>query len=282
VGLILPHSVRLPRTAKPHLTSMTSRVLLCSLALAASSHAVVIYTEDFNGSGSASLNGAAPTTAVTFGGGLSSATWSAHNGMLNNGAPVNAEDSSAVLAFTPTAGNIYTLTVDLTSGSVDNDWIGFGFVQTGTVALPGTSAVTNAGRFTDVGQLGALWVLARESVGGGTGDVEFFVNGTAFPITTTETDASFDGLVKNTLSIVFDATALTADLRVNGTSVTGGAVAVPGGLTLAGIAGVGITHNNTTLAGTAFDNFSLSAVPEPSAALLGLVGMLGLLRRRRL
>jgi MYXO-CTERM domain-containing protein len=35
------------------------------------------------------------------------------------------------------------------------------------------------------------------------------------------------------------------------------------------------------LAKTYFDNFAFSVVPEPSTALLGLLGGLGLLRRRR-
>jgi hypothetical protein len=43
----------------------------------------------------------------------------------------------------------------------------------------------------------------------------------------------------------------------------------------------GIEANKNGLAKTYFDNFAFTVVPEPSSALLGLLGCLGLLRRRR-
>ena len=43
-----------------------------------------------------------------------------------------------------------------------------------------------------------------------------------------------------------------------------------------------ISFGNYALGGRGYvDNFSISTVPEPSAALLGAVGVFGLLRRRR-
>jgi hypothetical protein len=43
----------------------------------------------------------------------------------------------------------------------------------------------------------------------------------------------------------------------------------------------GIEANKNGLAKTYFDNFAFTVVPEPSGALLGLIGCLGFLRRRR-
>jgi hypothetical protein len=43
----------------------------------------------------------------------------------------------------------------------------------------------------------------------------------------------------------------------------------------------GIEAYKNGLAKTYFDNFAFTVVPEPSSALLGLLGCLGLLRRRR-
>jgi PEP-CTERM motif len=265
-------------------TPMKSRFLLCPLLLSAACPAAVIYQDDFSGSGGASLNGATPDVTATLDGGISSATWSAHASMLDNGFPVNASDASALLSFEPVADRIYTLTVELTAaiGVADNDWLGFGFNAAATVGGAGATPVTNAGRFTDAAQIGKVWAILRETATAPIDDVQLFNSGTATQVATTETDASFDGLVAHTATIELATWGgvLTSRMLIDGTDITGGFQTVTG-VALADINGVGITHNNTTSSGVNFNSFSLTVVPEPSAALLGGLGLLGLLRRRR-
>jgi hypothetical protein len=265
---------------------MKAKLLLGSLLLTAACPAAIIYQDDFSGDGSASLNSLAPDVATTLDGGSSGATWSAHASMLNNGFPVNASDASALLSFTPVADRVYTLTVVLTAAAAataDNDWLGFGFNSAANLGVAaGTTPVTNAGRFTDLGLIGRAWAILRETASGTIDDVQLFTTGTAGSIATTETDASFDGFATHTATIELATWGgvLTSRMVIDGTDITNGFQAVTG-VALSDINGVGITHNNVTTSGVNFDSFTLSVVPEPSAALLGGLGLLGLLRRRR-
>ena len=97
---------------------------LAGLALASMSATAgtTIYTETFIGNTGA-LNGA----TTTEGGG----TWSAGPYMTHDGAlPVQGKQL-AYLDFTPDAGNVYTLSMDLAiTGSAD--WFGFGFSELNT------------------------------------------------------------------------------------------------------------------------------------------------------
>jgi hypothetical protein len=265
---------------------MKAKLLLSSLLLTAVCPAAIIYQDDFSGDGSASLNALAPDVANSLDGGSAGATWSAHASMLSNGFPVNASDASALLSFTPVANRIYTLSVVLTAAAAatpDNDWLGFGFNSVGSLgAAAGTTPVTNAGRFTDTGLIGRVWGILRETASGTIDDVQLFSTGTTGAIATTETDASFDGFTTHTATIelaTWDG-VLTTRMLIDGIDITNGFQAVTG-VALGDINGVGITHNNVTTSGVNFDSISLSVVPEPSAALLGGLGLLALLRRRR-
>jgi hypothetical protein len=116
----------------------------------------------------------------------------------------------------------------------------------------------------------APWILYRPGVGnvdsflgpatGGTADHGNYATSAIFSI------------VLNT-----EAAAWTAEWFINGTSVR--AAEAYGTNPTIGFVGFGRENGNNT----AIDNFSLSsnAIPEPSAALLGGLGLLALLRRRR-
>ncbi|MBK1834599.1 hypothetical protein [Roseibacillus ishigakijimensis] len=267
---------------------MKAKSILFSLAASAGfSQAALIYSDDFSGDGSASLNGLAPDTANGVDGGTAGATWSSHSSIFNNGNVNNSTDGSALLPISLVADRIYSLTVTLTPGSttVDTDWLGFGFNQSATVGGgAGTNPATNAGRFTDNGINGKVWAIFREnsSDAGSGGDIEFFSSVTSGQIATTETGATFDGFASHTATIMLDTTGgvLNANLLVDGVSITAGYQPVSG-VALGDIQGVGLTHNNTTQAGVRFESFSLSSVPEPSSAVLASMSLLALLRRRR-
>jgi len=95
-------------------------VALCGVAAAEK-----IYVDDFSGSGSGLLNGTAPDTRP------GSETWIARTdapAWYDDGTKTVNASSSAWLPFTPTAGNLYTLSLDVNpdiSGS--DDWFALGF-----------------------------------------------------------------------------------------------------------------------------------------------------------
>ena len=96
---------------------------LAGLALASMSATAetTIYTETFTGTGA--LNGATTTT----GGG----TWTASPALTHDGVLPGNGKQLAYLDFTPDAGNVYTLSMDLAiTGSAD--WFGFGFSELNT------------------------------------------------------------------------------------------------------------------------------------------------------
>ena len=214
----------------------------------------IIYYDDFSGAGSASLNATMPDTTTD------GAVWSAHASILDNGTPVNANDGSALLPIALESNRLYRLTVELTPGAVaaDNDWLGFGFNAASAVSSAGSTPDTNAGRFTDSGQYGKVWAILRESTSGGSDDIQFFSSVTSGEITTTETDAGFDGLVSHTAIIELGTTngILTARMLVDDEAITSGFQTVSG-VAIGDINGVGITHNNTTQSGVDFASFTL-------------------------
>lgn len=215
-----------------------------------------VYYDDFSGSGSSSLNGTNPD-ATTDG-----ATWSAHASILDNGSPVNADDASALLPIKLESNKLYRLSVELTPGAsiADNDWVGFGFNQAGALSNPGATPGDNTGRFTDNGINGKVWAILREAASNAAGDqdIQFFSSVTSGAISTTETDAGFDGFA--THKAVIDLSTmdgvLTTRLMIDDADITSGFQTVSG-VALRDINGVGITHNNTTQTGVGFGTFTL-------------------------
>ena len=124
-------------------------VALAALAVAAGTPQVgVIYQDNFSGSSSAPLKGAAPTvhngTDATW---TADAVWKA-NGSVDESPSNSASYGNAYLSFKPTSGHIYTLSekVNATANApgTTNSWIGLGFVTSETLGQP---FYENAGPF---------------------------------------------------------------------------------------------------------------------------------------
>lgn len=224
----------------------------------------VLYSDDFSRDGTANLNATTPDTTI------GTNTWSANTNIKNNGSitPVTtSSDAAAALAFTPTTGNIYTLSATLaapTGGNTSSPWFAFGFTDTFT-----TGGVPNA-TYT----AWMLWRSTADATEANRGDLNLYrLNVTeAFP----GNPAAKNVTGTQTLSVVLDTTTTlwsiewfqgatslgTMDYEVNPT-----------------ISNVVIARNNG--AGFDLDSMSLTVIPEPSTALLGGLGLLALLRRRR-
>ena len=244
----------------------------------ANAQAEIIFSEDFSGTSGAvsSLDGTAEDT--------SGAIWAANgfatdNGILNTG----QFEGSATLATTLAADTIYTLNLDVTSDS--DDWVGLGFSENGSTSV----ANRPQDRFAQSG--GRAWFLYRPEEGGANpiaDQVQIFGgSNTANGIADIDTDYS-GALTTRTLTVILDtaSTGFQADFLIDGVSQSSGFQSVGG--TLADFAHVGFTFEGPggAAAGSiSVDNFSFSgkaAIPEPSSmALLGLVSVVGLTRRRR-
>jgi hypothetical protein len=224
--------------------------LTCLTLTIESTTAAQIYFDNFDG-GTGGLNGTTPDTTTGGEVWLASTDWNANGVVAAGGNSTN--DDGAYLAFTPTAGNVYTLSATLDTPS--SIWAGIGFVGASNTE---TSIYANTS---------ASWMLYRSNInvdsffGNGTGDSADGGNHTG-PVT---------------LSIELDTTTAlwSTEWFVNGSSVR----AAKSFTINPTITHVGFAREDG--AGANFSSFELSVVPEPSVALLSGIGVLTLLRRRR-
>ena len=108
----------------PRLFKITLTSLLLTPTLASGT---ILFSEDFDSTDGAirSLNGVAEDTA--------GAIWNTNGFATANGVfQVGQLEGSALLSFSPTIGEVYRLTLDVTSASTE--WIGLGFSRLDTVA----------------------------------------------------------------------------------------------------------------------------------------------------
>lgn len=232
-------------------------------------HGATIFNETFSDGSVATpsaLNGSTPDQ--TTGGAKWVASDWVENGSTGTIGTINDgnEDDSAFLAFTPLAGNVYTLSATMTvpTGGNTAGWVALGFAATNTTT----------GSFWANGT--APWLLWRPANATNANQVVTWLGpGTS---TTTPTNSASEGAYTGTqtFSIVLDttATAWTTEWFINASSVR---TETYGTNPTIGHVGFGRENGITT----AIDNFSLTVVPEPSAALLGGLGLIALLRRRR-
>lgn len=234
-----------------------------ALAMPLPATAAQIYLDNFDGAATVNLNGTTPDVGAS--------NWAAHNAFDADGliTPV-AGGSSAVLPFTPVAGNLYTLTASYRGVAGNTNWFGAGFVES-VPANPQASG--NDNRFISGATVGKAWMLFR----GATSPTA--------PLHTLRGDAASGTLAAGTvpwlgsftpggdidLKIVLDATGGPGTLKAQFfakrpadaayTDVGGGALA----LNAEDIGGVGLVYSNTGITGRV-THFSLTAVPEPASA----------------
>jgi len=237
-----------------------SIMALALAAVPANAATVLLYSDDFSGSSANPLDGTTPDTTT------GTNTWIAHENWKADGsiaATSSGQDHNAFLAFTPTSGFIYTLSATLpqpSGSSGSGRWAAIGF----TNATLGATTASNA--FWDGANAATAWMLYRDSnniaafagpgTAGGSGNIAY--SGT------------------RTMTVVLDTTAAQWKVEwfVDATSIHEWTYT-----TNPTISYVGLGRANGV--GADFSSFSLTAIPEPSAALLGGLGLLALLRRRR-
>lgn len=246
------------RTIKaPEIKFHTFCVAITSLiGLATGSHAATtIYADGFNRTGS--LNASSLDTTSGSYGGTSGATWTSGASTLTGTDAPFTGNSLAYLPFVPQSGHIYTVTI------VANDfsWGAVGFTTTTT---PSTTANMNN---VEGGNGAPAWILYQSNV----------ANLRRSQATVNSSSAGSSGY--NTVSLVLDTTAANWTIQgsMNGVSY-GSAYTFVTNPTINTVALSGEYGG----AGMTVDSFSLTTnIPEPSAALIGSLGVLALLRRRR-
>ncbi len=116
----------------------------------ASASTIIVYEDDFSGSGTVSLHGLAPDID-NYGGGN---TWIAHTGWKADGTP--GAYSSAALPFTPAVGKVYRLSARFKNVVGGADWLAVGFA-----AGSSSSNNSNDDRFISGVTAGQPWMLRR-------------------------------------------------------------------------------------------------------------------------
>jgi hypothetical protein len=223
----------------------------------------VLYSDDFSGNGTANLNATTPDTTI------GTNTWSANTNIKDNGSAtaVASADAAAGLAFTPTVGKVYTLSVTLaapTGGGTSSPWFAFGFTDvfaTGTVPQATYTAWM-------------LWRSTADATEANRGDLNLYRLSTsdAFP----GNPAAKNVTDTQTLSIVLDTTTTLWSMEWFQGATSLGTMDYVSNPTINNV-----FFGRNTGAGFNLDSMSLTVVPEPRAALLGGLGLLALLRRRR-
>ncbi len=243
------------------LAPMAAGALALAGLMAGTASASTIYSDNFSGSATALLNGAAPTVHNG-----TSTTWTADSGWMQNGSvtayvPGNVNgDDNAYLAFTPASGQIYTLTegVDVPSGTNPYAGTGIGFLPSGFLGTPFTNS---AGPSLSAGMPGSGGNGITTYAGPGS------TNGNAYP-------AQGAGVQDLQVVLNTEAAAWTVQFIDNGVTL-GSVFTYTTNPTITAV-GFGTEGVNAQVS-----NFSLTAVPEPASLGLFAVGGLGLLLLKR-
>jgi hypothetical protein len=223
----------------------------------------VIYSDSFTGT-SGSIHGTTPASR----GGVGSTAWTASTNLqLNNNELASNNQSvvaNAFLPFTPTAGNRYYLTVTLsTSGSITDNYAIFGFSEFNVINSDFTSTSVN----------GYAWWLQRTPFASG--------NNYAYGGPRTQNQLNTDFIrTPQTRTIVLDTTNSQWQAAFFAGAELKNSYTYPVGQNPTSIQYVGLASANTL---GRFDNFSFSAVPEPSSFVFvaTLIGAVIRCRRRR-
>jgi hypothetical protein len=256
------------------------KVLVPAMAFSLTGLAVqaqTIYYDSFSG-GATALNGKTTDTgsgtwiSTTAGG----QTW-LQDGTLD-GSTTTDSVANALLAFTPTNGNIYELSVTASMSGSTSGWVALGFTESGKVIDEGVNASSFTGNANNPGA--SPWMLKRSADNATNTNqiVSFLGAGTAG----SEVEGTFAG--STDLKIILDTTASawSAEWFVDGTSVRNISYVTNPTISYVGIS---LIHNGTgTTPVATIDNFQLSTIPEPHTYGLffgAAAGMIILVRRSR-
>ena len=249
---------------------------IVAAAIVGHSQAATIFEDnfdEFNGVDTTgqNLNGLTPDTTT------GSVAWEAASIFKSDGS-FTGNTGGATLAFTPSQGNEYTL--DISFGTVTGgSWVAFGFAN----ANAATTGLGNDYRFTsETAQVleGRAWGLVRTAGNGNTNNT--FLKGSQGDAAAaawenlTNQDGPVDVrvILDTTLGAGNWTTTMYARTGTNAYSV----IRSESNLSFEDINRVGFATASST---SSVSYFNLSAIPEPSTALLGAFGSPLLFRRRR-
>lgn len=238
-------------------------VMALTIVQATSANAATIYFDTFTAIDGTSL--ASHTPDVT----TDSASWAGAQTCfaMNTNQATASTWAMATLPFAPVAGNVYTLSTQLTVTPTDQQaWGAIGF--TGNAA----SSYGNGSSYWDDQH---AWMLIR-----GNGGTMEFANATSGP---GHTGASVTAGSKSAYSIVLDTTGTNwvAKWFINNGVTPDWTYTYTDGNPSISYVAIG----NVGGVATSFDNLTLSSTPEPGTFVLVTTGILGLLvyawRKRR-
>jgi PEP-CTERM motif len=256
--------------------------IICGIAAftVSMNHAqTVIYFDDFSGSSSNNLDGTAPDIspgAQLWTGGLNRFLADGSYNSISSVSPVNIR-----LPFAPVSGTIYTISVGLNMDVGANSWFGMALSNATSGAGIFPSTATNLPNPTNSSDAHIYQVNSNTTIIDGGGNV--FKNRTTVATShligsgniNINEDASSQNLIM-VLDTTQSAWAMSYFREQNGQKTQIGT-------TDTWTTNPTIDKVNLIISGGisgSLDHFSIT-VPEPSTALLGGLGVLALLRRRR-
>lgn len=263
---------------------LSAAIVSALVAASGTAGAVVLISDSFTGLGAVGFNGRTPETSAV--GGNWIAPTAASNPLVGNGAgAVSANYAIGWAGFdlgtnyiTNNPG-VYELKLTITNPAESNtSWIGMGFSADG--------AATN----NFVGNNGQPWLLHRlngnSSVYGGPGIADQPINNLGSGVTGAVAGTAHTFILTldaSTANWTFTAKVDNYTFDLNG-AAAGTAYDPANNPTIRYVGFSATTNTPTPGSSGTIDDFQLSftPVPEPSVALLGLLAVPALLRRRRL
>jgi hypothetical protein len=262
-------------------TLFTATLIMCGSLERAQTQ--TIYSQDFTSGSATTLHGTAPTLANAFAGGSSIATWNvlsnSATASMNTDGTIGGNQNTALLSFTPQAGNLYTLSATVSFTAPAGSWVALGFAGHNPAQNAGSAKMTDT---SATGPDGFDWMIVNDATGA---NEQFFSGGGATPgagIGGAQALLSGAGTFTLTLNLDTSGSLWTISSFIDGVQLGTGFTYVSNPT----ITAVGIGENTLGAPGNVkWDTFNLnaSAVPEPSAfALTGLgAAMLVILRRKK-
>ena len=169
---------------------ITISITLIATHTGLASAELIIYSDDFSGTGSSGLNGTLPA-GTGAAGGTFGATWTASPDWSDAGVKSGASFAGAYLPFTPTDGFVYTLELGMDITNTTDRFFGVGFMETNNTA------------FSPQDNNASAWALLRGDVGNPDNEISYFGGpglGARTDISTTTLNPSGSGIFEIVLN----------------------------------------------------------------------------------